>query len=67
MRTVQSLIEKLQKYNYRNHLAHVYIYAYDNKPEMVMRAYRSEEALVHFTKGIRIAKEIIVDCNENYR
>lgn len=58
VRVKSSLIEKLQKYNYRNHLAHVYIYAYDNKPEMVMRAYRSEEALVYFTKGIRIAKEI---------
>lgn len=53
-----SFVEKLIKYNYRNHLAHVYIYAYDNKPEMVLKAYRSESALVHFTKGIKLAKEI---------
>lgn len=58
----QSLIKKLIQYNYRNHLAHIYIYAYDNKPEMVMKAYRSESALVHFTKGINLAKEI---GNEN--
>lgn len=53
-----ALVEKLLHYNYRNHLAHVYIYAYDNRPEMVMRAYRSESALVHFTKGIKLAKAI---------
>lgn len=53
-----ALIEKLLKYNYRNHLAHIYIYAYDNKPEMVIRAYRSESALVYFTKGIKLAKEL---------
>lgn len=58
----QALVEKLLQYNYRNHLAHIYIYAYDNKPEMVMKAYRSESALVHFTKGINLAKEI---GNEN--
>ena len=58
----QGLVEKLLQYNYRNHLAHIYIYAYDNKPEMVMKAYRSESALVHFTKGINLAKEI---GNEN--
>lgn len=58
----QPLVEKMLQYNYRNHLAHVYIYAYDNKPEMVMKAYRSESALVHFTKGIKLAKEI---GNEN--
>lgn len=53
-----SMVEKLLHYNYRNHLAHVYIYAYDNRPEMVMRSYRSESALVYFTKGINLAKEI---------
>ena len=29
------LIEKLNAYHYKNHLAHIYIYAYDNKPEIV--------------------------------
>ena len=52
------LIEKLMHYNYRNHLAHVYIYAFDNRPEVVAKAYRSEAALVNFSNGIAIAKEI---------
>ena len=53
-----SIIEKLMQYNYRNHLAHVYIYAYDNRPEIVAKAYRSEAALIHFSKGVKLAKEI---------
>lgn len=53
-----SLIEKLIRYNFRNHLAHIYVYAYDNKPEIVAKAYRSEELLVYFSKGVKIAKEI---------
>lgn len=61
-----ALIEKLMHYQYRNHLAHVYIYGYDNKPEVVMKAYRSESALVHFSRGIKLAKEIgneLLVCN----
>lgn len=54
----KSLTENLIRYNYRNHLAHVYIYAYDNKPEIVEKANQSEELLIYFSKGIRIAKEI---------
>lgn len=58
VRVEQEFLDKLVRYNYRNHLAHVYIYAFDNSPEVVAQAYRSEEALVHFCKGIEIAKEI---------
>lgn len=61
-----AFVEKLLRYNYRNHLAHIYIYAYDNKPEMVMKAYRSESALVYFSKGIKLAKELgneLLVCN----
>ena len=47
----EGLIEKLMQNNYRNHLAHIYIYAYDNRPEMVARAYRSEASLLYFSKG----------------
>ncbi len=39
-------------------MAHIYIFAYDNRPETVAKAYRSESALIHFTKGIKLAKEI---------
>ena len=52
------LIEKLNQYQFKNHLAHIYIYAYDNKPEIVAKAYRSEAFLIYFSKGIALAKEI---------
>lgn len=54
----RSIIEKMMQYGYRNHLAHAYIYAFDNRPEVVAKAYVSEAALVYFTKGIQLAKEI---------
>ena len=54
----ETFIEKLMQYGYKNNLAHIYIYAYDNRPEVVAKAYRSEAALVFFSKGIAIAKEI---------
>lgn len=54
----QHLLEKLMQYGYRNHLAHIYIYAYDNSPGVVAKAYRSEAALFHFSKGVALAKEI---------
>lgn len=54
----ESLIERLMKYNFKNHLAHIYIYAYDNRPEVIAKAYRSEAALLYFSKGIELAKEI---------
>lgn len=52
------LIEKLKQYNYLNHLAYVYIFAYDNKPEIVAKAYRSEKLLIYFSRGVALAKEI---------
>ena len=55
---MESLIQNLIRYNYRNHLAHVYIYAYDNKPEIVKKANQSEELLIYFSRGIRIAKKL---------
>ena len=54
----QELIQKLIRNNFQNHLAHIYIYAYDNKPEIVAKAYRSEDLLLYFSKGVRIAKKI---------
>lgn len=54
----ETLIDKLNKSNFRNHLAYIYVYAYDNSPEAVAKAYQSEENLVYFSKGIRIAKQM---------
>lgn len=53
----KSLIEKMMKYHYTNHLSYIYIYAYDNKPETVAKAYVSEGQLLYFSKGIKLAKE----------
>ena len=52
------IIEKLIKHGYRNHLAHIYIYAYDNSREVVKQAFHDESVLKHFTKGLTLAKEI---------
>lgn len=52
------LIAQMMKYGYRNYLAHIYVYSYDNGPEMVAMAYRSEAFLKYFSQGIAIAKEI---------
>lgn len=54
----EELIEKMMKYDFMNHLAHVYIYAYDNRPELVAKTYRTESALVHFSSGVELAKKI---------
>lgn len=53
-----AMIEKLMKYDYRNHLAYIYVYTYDNKPEIVAKAYYSESQLIYCSKGIRLATEI---------
>ena len=52
------IIEKLIKHGYRNHLAHIYIYAYDNSREVVKQAFHDESVLKHFTKGLALAKKI---------
>ena len=53
-----AFIEKMLKYNFKNHLAHIYIYAYDNDPEVVAKAIATEEELSFFGKGVGLAKEI---------
>lgn len=52
------LIEKLKKYNYMNHLAYIYVYAYDNDPEIVAKAGVSEEQLPYYSKGVKLAQKI---------
>lgn len=54
----EALIENLMKHGYMNNLAHIYIYAFDNGPEVVAKAYRSESLLINFSKGVELAKEI---------
>lgn len=54
----ENLIIEAEKYNYRNHLAHIYIFALDSAPELYSKVEGIEERLVNFNKGIQIAKEI---------
>ena len=51
-------IEKIIKHGYRNHLAHIYIYAYDNSRDVVKQSFYDESLLKHFTKGLELAKKI---------
>lgn len=52
------IIEKIIKHGYRNYLAHIYIYAYDNSRDVVKQSFYDESLLKHFTKGLELAKEI---------
>ncbi len=52
------LIEQMKQYNYQNHLAHVYIYAYDNEAKVLAQAGRSEEQLTYFSRGVELARQI---------
>ena len=52
------LIARLMKYEYKNYLAHIYVYSYDNDPGTIAMASRSEAFLKYFSQGIAIAKEI---------
>lgn len=54
----EAFIEKMREYNFKNHLAHIYIYAYDNRPEIVAKACHSDTSLSFFGKGVELAKEI---------
>ncbi len=52
------LIKMAEKYNYWNHLAHIYVYAYDNHPSLFEDDTQVENRLVYFNKGIAIMKDL---------
>lgn len=52
------VISLSEKYHFWNHLAHIYVYAYDNKAELVADETQVDNKLVHFNKGIEIMKEL---------
>lgn len=54
----EELLQLARKYNYWNHLGHIYVYAYDNSPALFSDETRLEERLVHFNKGIDIMKRL---------
>lgn len=51
----EEVLRKAEEYNYWNHLAHIYIYAYDNSPELVAKAGTDRVVLKHYEKGMEIA------------
>lgn len=51
-------LERAKKYKYWNHLAYTYIYAYDNSKELFRELRGIEERLVHYQKGLELAKQI---------
>lgn len=52
------LLEDAQKYNYKNHLAHILVFACDNKPESYSSLELIDKNLTTFQKGIDIATEL---------
>lgn len=52
------LLEDARKYNYLNHLAHILVYACDNKPESYSSLAQIDKDLTTFQKGIEIAEEL---------
>lgn len=58
----ETLIDRCRQYGYINHLAHVYVYAFDNDPELYSKVEGIDERLVYFQKGIDIAKDLENDC-----
>ncbi len=54
----EDFLLQAKKYNYLNHLAHTYIFGYDNNPSLYVNSVGIDEKLVHFTKGINIATDL---------
>lgn len=51
-------LQKAEKYGYWNHLAYTYIFAYDNSRELFQGLTGIEDKLVHFKKGVDLAKQM---------
>lgn len=58
-------IKTVQEYGYYNHLAHIYIYAYDNDFERFRKAKTPEEfekALEKYQEGVELAEKLGNNC-----
>lgn len=56
--TDQELLDNSVKYEYFNHLAHTYIFAFDNEVDWFMPIQEIEQKIIHFQQGMEIAKQI---------
>lgn len=53
-----TFIKLAEQYNYTNHLAHTYIFAFDNSRELYTDVSVIDKRLTNFNKGIELATEI---------
>ncbi len=54
----KEVIRMAEKYHFWNHLAHIYVYAYDNHPALFADEEQVENRLVHFNKGIELMQKL---------
>lgn len=54
----QEILEEAEKYQYYNHLAHTYIYAFDNDVDWFASMEEIEKQVSHFQRGMDIANAI---------
>lgn len=54
----QKLLDGCETYGYLNHLAHIYVYCYDNDSKRFTVPDGIEDRLPHVMKGIRIAEKL---------
>lgn len=52
------LLERAKKYGFYNHLAHIYIYSFDNNVDKYTQLDKIEEKLSGFNRGIELGKQI---------
>ena len=55
---IELLISECIKYGYDNHLAHIYVYAFDNENKKYVDSSKLNTQIPHFLQGIKIAKRI---------
>lgn len=54
----EELIQQCIKYQYKNHLAHIYVYSFNNDYHNFVKIEGIEERISNFNKGIAIGKEL---------
>ncbi len=54
----QKILQAAEKYKYYNHLAHTYIYAFDNEVNWFEPIQEIEKKISNFQRGMEIAKQI---------
>lgn len=65
----EELMEQCEKYGYLNHLAHIYVYCFENDMKNFQSVRMVEEVMPHFNKGIAIGERLRNDqfLTEAYR